>query len=248
MFSFLWEHGFVIIIQFLATLLLLFAIRKQAWRRLGAPFGYLCSLLLIDGFGRQYVLHRYGLASVQYRYFYWLSDVVLALAAFIVVCALFRRACADDVKLWRFVRLILVFVFVLVLGISLASLTREPQPGSGRLETAFFFEFQQNLYFTCLVLNTLLYIMLQQFQIEDGELHLLVCGMGLQFAGPAANFALASLTSLETAHSLYVFLGPLCTLGMLLVWLYAVIRIPKPATARVSRKLVPILARSRNAA
>ncbi|MGD0696096.1 MAG: hypothetical protein ABSB82_14700 [Terriglobia bacterium] len=241
---FLYSKGFSILVNGLALALLLYSVYKGSWKRLAAPLGYVFGLVLIDGVAREYVLYRYGLASDQYRSFYWLTDVALALGAFLVVGAFFYRACAHDVKMWRFVRLVLSFVFFLVLGISLSSLTRN----SDNLRNAFFFEFQQNLYFTCLVLNTLLYIMMQQFGIADDELNLLVCGMGLQFAGPAANFALASLTSYETARALYSWFGPLCTLGMLLTWSYAVVKMPKPAEARTIGRLVPVLVRSRRVA
>ena len=63
--------------------------------------------------------------------------------------------------------------------------------------TLFIIEFNQNLYFTCLVLNTLLYILLQQIDSADDELGLLVCGVGIQFAGPAATLALLTLTTGE---------------------------------------------------
>jgi hypothetical protein len=97
----------------------------------------------------------------------------------------------------------------------------------------FIVEFSQNLYFTCLVLNTLLYVMLQQLAIDDDELGLLVCGMGLQFAGEAAFLALLHLTSGENfARVLIGFLNPACTLGMLLIWTYAIVKTPQTAPAR----------------
>lgn len=235
----------------LALLLVSYSLYKGTWRRLVVPLGYLFGLLLIDGIARRYVLYCYGVKSSQYATFYWLTDVALALGAFLVVWAFFYRACANDEKIWYVIRLVLCFVFFLVVGISLLALTRNSahlEHSSAQILNNFFFEFQQNLYFTCLVLNTLLYIMMQHFEVADDELQLLVCGMGLQFAGPAANFALASLAPLDYARTLYVFLGPLCTLGMLLTWFYAVGKIPKPAEARASGKLVPVLARSRRAA
>ena len=67
---------------------------------------------------------------------------------------------------------------------------------------------------------------------SDDELELLVCGMGIQFAAPAANFALMYLT--PGSHffmSVMQYVGPLCTLGMLGLCFYAV-RIPKAARAR----------------
>ncbi len=209
------------------------------WRRLIGLGLYVLLFLATDAIGRPFVLYRYGLASHEYRYAYWLTDVLLTLSAFLLVCSFFRRACVREEKMWRFLRLLLVFVFVIVLGISYLSLSRNYD----QLFTRFIFEFQQNLYFTCLVLNTLLFIMMQQIDPADDELGLLVCGMGIQYAGPAANFALLHLTpGRQYAGSLLTYVVPLCTLGMFLTWFYAVVRMPKPATVTATSKQVRGLA------
>lgn len=194
---------------------------------------YLAFLLVVDGVGRPGVLYSFGYTSREFAYFYWLTDVALTLASFLLVCAFFRRACAHELKAWHFVRRLLGFVLILVVGVSAFSLSRN----YGQLFTQFIVEFQQNLYFTCLVLITLLYILIQQLGSADDELALLVCGMGIQFAGPAANFALVHLTQGETyASALYVFLGPLCTMGMLLTWFYALVRAPQPSAIRAGKE------------
>jgi hypothetical protein len=210
-------------------------VRRRAGRLLPA-FLYLSLLLVIDGLGRPFVLYRYGYTSDEYGYFYWLTDVLLALGSFLLVCAFFQRACLREPRIWRFVRLVVAFVFVLTFAISLFTLSRNYD----QLFTRFIVEFQQNLYFTCLVLNTLLYILMQQIQSTDDELNLLVCGMGVQFAGPAANFALVHLTpGQDYASALYPYLGALCTMGMLLTWFYAVTRIPQTA-AIPARQAKPV--------
>jgi hypothetical protein len=194
-------------------------------RKLWAPAAFVAAILA-DSVVGQVVLHRYGLTSHAYAYFYWLSDVVLALGAFLLVCAFFRRACSGQTPLWRHMRLLLALVFVLVVGVSLISLSRNYTS----LFTIFIIEFEQNLYFTCLVLISLLYILMQYFQPADDELGLLVCGLGIQFAGPAANFALVHLTSGEFySASLLRFIPPLCTLAMLSIWTYAVAGMRKAA-------------------
>jgi hypothetical protein len=82
------------------------------------------------------------------------------------------------------------------------------------------------------VLNTLLYILMQQLNSADDELGLLVCGIGIQFAGPAASLALYHLTGGPPyIRSLTYLVIPACTLAMLLIWFYAIARMPRPATA-----------------
>jgi hypothetical protein len=187
------------------------------------------SLFLLDGVARPAVSNFFGQGSTQYFYFYWITDAVFALGAFAVICGFFRRACTREEKLWSFVRLLLIFVFLIVLGVSALSLTRHYT----HLYDKSIFEFNQNLYFTCLVLNTLLYVMLQQLAIDDDELGLLVCGMGVQFAGEAACFALLHLTADDSMlKGLTAFLAPCFTLAMLWIWVYAIGKTPQTVSAR----------------
>jgi fucose 4-O-acetylase-like acetyltransferase len=187
------------------------------------------SLFLLDGVARPAVRNFFGPGSVQFFHFYWTTDVVFALGAFLVICGFFRRACREEEKLWRLVRPMLIFVFVTVLALSALSLAHQDPHRSGK----FIVEFSQNLYFTCLVLNTLLYIMLQQLAIEDDELGLLVCGMGVQFAGEAAYFAFCYLTLDYNFVKATTFLAPCCTLAMLAIWVYAIGKTPKTVSARL---------------
>ncbi len=207
--------------------LIVYLLRRSYWKRLATILVY-AACFLAAGALRALFLYRFGLASPQYGYWYWMTDVLLVLAAFLLVCSFFRRACVQEEKMWRFIRLLLVFVFLLVLGISTFSLWRNLD----HLFTRFIIEFQQNLYFTCLVLNTLLYLLMQQLDSADDELGLLVCGMGIQLAGPAATLALVHLTpGQHSPEWLLKFISPLAALGMLLTWFYAVSRAPVVAAA-----------------
>lgn len=217
--------------------LIVFVAQRSHRNRLGGVLSYL-SCLLATGLARTYALRAYGLASRQYLYVYFTTDFLLVISAFILVCLFFRRACLHQEKTWRFVRLFLVFVFTLVMGISCLTLSRN----YNHLSTQFIVEFNQNLYFACLVLNTLLYLLLQQIDSADDQLGLLVCGVGIQFAGPAATLALIHLTTGEGfAWSLGSLAMRLCTLGMLLVWAYAIVGVQDTASA-VARRKVPVLA------
>jgi len=206
--------------------LLVYLLRKGYARRLWEVVFYLVASLGLNG-ARYYTLHRYGLASPQYGYCYWTTDLLLVLAAFVVVSAFFRRACSENENMWRHVRLLLVTVLFLVLGISIISLSHH----TGGIFTFFIIEFQQNLYFACLVLNTLLYLLVVKMEVADDRLGMLSCGLGIQFAGPAACLAFYYLTGGDPfARILTVFLLPLCDAGMTLTWFYAVARVPLVAT------------------
>lgn len=219
----------------LEAIVCLLLIWRGRWRRLKLLCFYVASLFLLDGVARSASLSYFGQKSDQYYYFYWVTDFALALGAFLLVCGFFRRACYKDEKRWVTVRLALISVFVIVLGVSALSLTRH----YSNLYTFFMIEFGQNLYFTCLVLNTFLYVMIQQLEIEDDELGLLVCGLGVQFAGEAAGLALFHLTSGGNfARIFFGLLNPACTLGMLLIWIYAIGKTPQavPVSSELGNK------------
>ena len=219
----------------LEAAVIMHVVRSGNFRRLAGPMVYVACILGV-GTSRAYVIHHFGLKSSEYGYFYWTSDAALVLAAFAVVCVLFYRASAHEEKIWSFVRVTLVAVFLGVLAFSINSLLSHKD----QLFTGFIVEFSQNVYFACLVLITLLYILMQQLGNTDDELGFLVCGMGIQFAGPAASLALFHLTSGEQmVRSLIGFIIPVCTLAMLVIWLYALKRQPQTAVdASLARGLV----------
>jgi hypothetical protein len=222
---------------FIEAGLVFYLVWSRQWTRRRSVAFYLTSLLAVE-LSRAFTLHKYGLDSLQYYYIYWCTDFLLAGITFALVCFFFRRACSHEEKLWRSVRLLLVFVFVLVLGVSGFCFSRN----ISHLFNIFIVEFNQDLYFTCLVLNTLLYLLLQQLESADEELGLLVCGVGIQFAGPAATLALVHLTGSERfSQSLNSFTIPLCTVGMLLVWSYAIVGVRTKAI-KLARREVPVMA------
>lgn len=199
------------------------------WRRLKGLSTYVFVLFCSDSLVRPVVLYEFGWRSVAYRYVYWCTDVLLVLGAFLLIAYFFRRACHDKPELWATLRLGLSAVFGIVVVISLLFLAHD----RSNVFVSFISGFQQNLYFVCLVLNTLLFIMMQQIGCSDDDLVLLVCGLGIQFAGPAASFALIHLTpGDQTFVTLAYYVGPMCTLGMLLSWFYAVTRTPSGQAVR----------------
>ena len=207
------------------------------WKGQGAVAFYLSSLV-VGQVTRACFLHEYGWKSLRYYYAYWSTDFLLVMSAFGIVCLFFRRACWREEKMWRLIRLFLVWLLVLVAAISgvFLSLNRHD------FFTYFLVVFNQKLYFGCLVLNTLLYLMLHYMNSADDQLELLVCGVGIQFAGPTAALALVHLTNGgRFAKWLAYQTIPLCTFGMLLLWAYVIVYVPKTASG-LARRDVPLLA------
>jgi hypothetical protein len=223
--------GFLQYGNYLLEVVLVAAVLSRGlWRRLPGFSLYLLSLVALDTVGRPLVLYRFGIRSTEYWYTYWFTNVVLQLAAFLLVCAFFRAACAHEEKYWHVLRLALPLVFLFTVALSVVSIWHGQLSKSGTKPLLFVAGFEQYMYFACLVLNTLLFIMMQYVEVADNRLPMLVCGLGLQFAGPAAGMAVVVLTGAQDyANSLISHIDPLCTLGMLLTWLYAVTRVPRTA-------------------
>lgn len=227
MFDLLVSHGFQYLGYALEVSLIVVLIAKGVWRKLPDFFLYVVGYACIDAVLRPVVLYRYGSSSFQFRYCYWITDVVLTLGAFILIGLLFRRVCKSKRETWSMVRSMLAAVFVLIAVISYFSLIHHYD----HLFSRFIIEFQQNLYFACLVLNTLLYIMLQQTDSANEELSFLVLGLGIEFAGPAASMALMYLTpGGQDAGILAAFAAQICNLGMFLTWFYAITQATKKKT------------------
>jgi len=197
--------------------LLVLLLSPKRIRRFPALCAYVAVQLGVDALGRVWVLHHYGYRSSVYFYSYYASDFLLAVAVFLLVCTFFRRACRHHQKVWEFIRPILMWVLLLVIGISVVAVHNNFRH---LFTTRYIFEFNQDLYFVCLVLNTVLYLVLQRFK-AGSDLSLLVCGLGVQLAGPAAGSAFAALVGKGT---ILTYLSPICSLAMMAIWMYAITR------------------------
>lgn len=209
----------------LELVLLIILLRRGYLRSLRSLCIFVGTLFAVDAAVRPLSLKFYGQASPEYYDLYWLTDLILVLASFSLICAFFRRACVRHHEVWKMVKPALAIVLVLELVIS--SSTFLSKYHDHLLATPFMYNFSQDLYFTCVVLNTVLYLMLQWFKDRDQLLQLLVCGLGIQYAGPAANTALVLVTHNADAMHLLTYLLPVCNAVMLAVWIYAVERQPR---------------------
>ncbi|HEV2423523.1 MAG TPA: hypothetical protein VGZ29_01710 [Terriglobia bacterium] len=224
-------RGLTVVGYGLELVLLITLLRRGYLRRLRSLCIFVGTLFAIDGCIRPLTLRTYGAQSPEYYDLYWLTDLLLVLASFALICAFFRQACLQHNEVWKVVRPALAVVFILELAISTSTFLR--QYHNNLLATRFMYGFSQDLYFTCVVLNTVLYLMLEWFKSRDSLLHLLVCGLGIQYAGPAANTALYLVTSNLDARHLISYLLPFCNAAMLAIWVYAVARQPRAAVGRL---------------
>lgn len=192
-------------------------------KRLASVCIYLFLFLLLDGLARYYTLFHYGFRSLAYFEVYCLTDVILTVAAFALICALVRRACASNKKVWHNLRPLLGLLFFLLVAGSYFMIASN----HGLRYPEFVVRFQRNTYLACLVLTALLYIVVQRSGVRDEELAMLVFGMGILLAGPVAALALFKLfAQSDFVNVLINHVDQACMLGMLLTWWYAITRLP----------------------
>ncbi|MGH9397054.1 MAG: hypothetical protein ACRD18_09430 [Terriglobia bacterium] len=242
MFNLLIAHALQYLGYALEVGLIAVIVWRKRWKDLSAFSLYVVSFVLADVLLRPVTFALYGGSSWQYKQCYWFTDIALTLGAFLLICLFFRRACSERKALWSQIRTTLSAVFAIIIIISYLSLSEHYNHLFGR----FIVDLQQNLYFACLVLNTVLYLILQNKDSEDGVLSLLVCGLGIEFAGPAAGMALMYLTpGGRVAGAINPLIDQLCNIGMFCVWIYAVARkseVKAPIPPRRDTKKVPALA------
>lgn len=215
----------------LELVLLIILLQRGYLRSLQSLCIFVGTLFAVDAAVRPLAFRIYGVASREYYNLYWLTDLILVLASFSLICAFFRRACLRHHDVWKMVKPALAIVLVAELVVS--SWTFLQRYHNHLLFTPFMYDFSQDLYFTCVVLNTVLYLMLQWFRDRDQLLQLLVCGLGIQYAGPAANTALVLVTHNADARHLLTYLLPVCNAVMLAIWVYAVARQPRAGSAQL---------------
>jgi hypothetical protein len=217
------------------TALFVYLLSLALRRRCCGLTGLLAYVTVSVGVGvlRLFAVAHYGALSQQYALCYWLTDFPLVFAVFLLIASFFRRACAGRVEAWRHVRLMLTLIPPLTGAVSYIAILR--------LRHSFFpyfvIEFQQDLYFACLVLVTMLYLMLLKFDPADEQLGLLVCGLGVMFAGFAASYALVIATRwAPLAGVLSGYIPQVSDMGMVSIWLYAAARVPKTVPAKEAQK------------
>jgi len=215
----------------LELVLLIILLQRGYLRSLRSLCIFVGTLFAVDAAVRPLSLTLYGRASTEYYNLYWLTDLILVLASFALICAFFRRACLRHDEVWKMVKPALAIVLVLELVFSSSAFFKHYQ--QHLLFTRFMYDFSQDIYFTCVVLNTVLYLMLQWFRDRDQFLQLLVCGLGIQFAGPAANTALVLITGNRDVWHLLTYLLPICNVAMLAIWVYAVARQPRAGNGQL---------------
>jgi hypothetical protein len=242
------DLAFLVLGSGLALSFIALSVSKRAVGRHLSLNLYAAGLLLCDGV-RVAVLQHFGLSSKTYYYTYYSSDLCLVVLRYLVILSVFDLILRNSLLRVQARRAFLGF-FAIVAGMSYAIVSHNWSGPYTRL----ILEFQQNLYFACVVLTILLCATLSQLRLTNPVLRVFVYGLGvsaaLQAGGNAAGNMLSELNlrgalSEPVWRSCAVVLGrmnTLATMSMLVLWCYALTRVtaslratdsveaPEPAT------------------
>lgn len=212
-----------------AACVLVGSLRQRCLRRYFYLNLYVVALCGCDAL-RWAFLRAYGFSSPQYSYAYYLSDAVLAILAYVLILEFFDILFRNS-PLRITVRLALFFFFLLVAGMSYVFISKSVSHFYSRLVM----EFQQNMYFSMVVLAALLWISLAHLRLGDRQLALLITAVGIHASSLASGFALTNLLPanfFSAVIPLMQRLPALATITMFSLWSYALLRVPAEVTVR----------------
>lgn len=222
------EYCVWIICVLLETAVVVTAVRSRVLRRYIFLNIYMGASVFVS-VGRYAVLHRSGLGSPEYAYFYYYSDALLTIGLYFVLLNLYSIV-FDEMKVERHLR----FGAILLLGGTAWFSYAVVQQSAHRILSHFAYELSQNLYFVGLVLTYALWGAIVKLRETRARLVQLVLALGFYFSAFAANYALQNLYSKAAGLR---FLAPLLGCILPAAWTYSFLLVKEEtrlAPARVA--------------
>jgi hypothetical protein len=168
--------------------------------------------------GRFLVLRHSSLDSLEYRYFYFFSDVLLTIALYFGLISLYSQL-FEELNVEKYVRLGAVLLLAGTAWFSYAVVSQS----STRILTHFVYELSQNLYFVGLILTYLLWAFILKLRETRARLVQLVLSLGIYFSAFAATYAISNLN--PSLYSYLTFAGPMIGFILPLAWGHAFLRL-----------------------
>ncbi len=175
-------------------------------------------LSFLVSIGRFHVLKHFGVASLDYAYFYFYSDALLTIGLYFALLGLYSLV-FDEMKAERVLRL----GAIILLGATALFSYEVVNQSSHRMLSHFAFELAQNLYFVGLVLTYVLWGAILKLRETRARLIQLVLALGVYFSAFAANYALRNLY--PNLQPVWLFVTPLLGCILPAAWMFAFLRV-----------------------
>jgi hypothetical protein len=206
------------------------AITRGSFRRYLALNIYMLASIFVS-IVRFRILFTYGVASLEYSYFYYYSDLLLTIGLYCALMSLYAHV-FEEMGAEQYVRLGAILLLLGTSAFSFAIVMQNSTKFTGR----FVVEVSQNLFFVGLVLTYLLWGAILKLRETRTRLIQLVLAVGLYFSVLAASYAMRNLY--PSMHNIWPLLTPVSDCILPLAWAYAFWRIPEDARLAPSRLAV----------
>jgi hypothetical protein len=206
------------------------AITKGSFRRYLALNIYMLASIFVS-IVRFRILFTYGVASLEYSYFYYYSDLLLTIGLYCALMSLYTHV-FEEMGAEQYVRLGAILLLLGTAAFSFAIVMQNSPKFTGR----FVVEVSQNLFFVGLVLTYVLWGAILKLRETRTRLIQLVLAVGLYFSVLAASYAMRNLY--PSMHNIWPLLTPISDCILPLAWAYAFWRIPDDARLAPSRLAV----------
>jgi hypothetical protein len=184
---------------------------------------------VLDNISLYFFLHKFGFASLQYRYVYYYSDALLTITLFFVIMGFYQQV-FQQMGVGKYVR----GASILLLSVTALFSYLVVRQNTSNLTSRFVVEMGQNLYFVGVVLTYLLWGAILKLRETRTRLVQLVLALGIFFSANAAAYALRNMFPGFQGEFLR-FIPPLAEAFLPLAWAYTFSRIPEDARLLTAR-------------
>jgi hypothetical protein len=174
-------------------------------------------------------MHRYGITSSKYGYWYYYTDGLLTILMFWVIIHFYKQV-FSQMQVSQYVRTAAVLLLLATAFFSLLVVDRNRNNLSPQFVVVshFVVELERNLYFVGLVLIYLLWGAVMKLRETRTRLVQLVLALGVYFSATAGSYAIGNLFP-----NLYMpflrFLLPVVGVWLPAAWAYTFTRVPEDA-------------------
>jgi hypothetical protein len=200
------------------------AVRARCFFRF-FPLNFYMVCACVVTVGRYGVFSHYGLASTQYFYYFYYSDLLLTICLYFALTGLFTEV-FREMGASKYVRACAALVLLLTALLSFVIVHQ----AQNRLFTKFVIELSQNLYFVGAIFTYLLWGAMLKLKKTQTRLIHIVLALGVYFNAFAANYALYNMhPNSPTVNLVSHFLTSAMPILLPLAWGYAFLKFPAEA-------------------
>jgi hypothetical protein len=214
------EYLLWILTGLLQAAVVVVAVRAKCFLRF-FPMNFYMISACVATLGRYSVFRHYGLASAEYRYFFFYSDFLLTICLYFALMWLFYQV-FGEMGAGRYVQAGAVVILALTAVVTYWIVSQSPHV----MPIKYVVELSRNLYFVGAVLTYLLWgAMLKLHKTRTRLIHI-VLALGVYFSAFAANYAFFRVSPHFWISS---SMNWIIALWLPLAWGYAFLRIPVAA-------------------